>query len=495
MDRHCRFHVVTVICLSWASTLLAQEFTFRRGDADASGGVNITDAVFILDFLFRGARVPSCMDAADSNDDGAVDLSDPVRILHTLFAGEPPLQMPSDSCLPDATADDLPECSYPPCCGAGQPRVPVLFGGELGDTLRPGTVITLYGINFPQESNESQVLFTSGAFRIAGFITEVRVASQPPPCTLKPSQMDVVVPTGFSSGDIELIASGHSAGVIRAGSAPQMYAATLGFAEDWECVWHPGTIDFEEFLSRINLYGFGFDAIQEIRLEDSLGNIQRVPPSMLLHNPALRCTAESNYEALSFNLHLRLAFPSMRDNVCITVGSGQGTSNRFEVPVCNTLDVNVPVLGAVIDAVRVPLGVTTDSVAIDYRCYDSSAESTWTMEFEWTADSGENWFEALAKRNDPEHDDTSGVQCASVRFFDDNCQLPAGGTSRRFVWDAKNDPNFRAVNEGRTEDPGVPRPWTVRFRIRPVSQMGDVDSGNHIVESPDIAYVDMDEGP
>ena len=112
--------------------------------------------------------------------------------------------------------------------------------------------------------------------------------------------------------------------------------------------------------------------------------------------------------------------------------------------------------------------------------------------FEWTADAGENWFEALPKANDPEHDPTTGVRCGSVRLFDDNCQLPAGGTSRTFIWDAKADPNFRALNRARPEPPGVPRPWTVRFRIRPVSEIAAIDSGDHSVESPDIAYVDMD---
>ena len=93
--------LVILVFLALVPALPGQEFTFQRGDADASGGVNITDAVFILGFLFQGARAPTCMDAADANDDGAVDLSDPVRILNALFASEPPLQMPSDACLPD----------------------------------------------------------------------------------------------------------------------------------------------------------------------------------------------------------------------------------------------------------------------------------------------------------------------------------------------------------------------------------------------------------
>jgi hypothetical protein len=80
---------------------------FIRMDADGSETVNVTDAIAVLDFLFRGGVPPSCMDAADGNDDGEVDISDPLSILFYLFRGgitpAPPFPDPGS----DPTGDAL----------------------------------------------------------------------------------------------------------------------------------------------------------------------------------------------------------------------------------------------------------------------------------------------------------------------------------------------------------------------------------------------------
>lgn len=90
--------------------------SFRRGDANGSGDVDIADAVFVLASLFvPGASPSSCADAADANDDGAVDISDAVRLLSALFTGSSgPLPAPYPSCGPDPTADGL-DCGSSPC--------------------------------------------------------------------------------------------------------------------------------------------------------------------------------------------------------------------------------------------------------------------------------------------------------------------------------------------------------------------------------------------
>lgn len=62
---------------------------FIRGDADLSGRVNMTDAVYVLMALFMGEGPLPCLDAADANDVGRVDISDPIFILHFLFVGGP----------------------------------------------------------------------------------------------------------------------------------------------------------------------------------------------------------------------------------------------------------------------------------------------------------------------------------------------------------------------------------------------------------------------
>ena len=80
---------------------------FIRMDADGSGTVNVTDAIRVLDFLFRSGAPPACMDAADGNDDGEVDISDPVSLLLYLFVGgiTPPPPFPDPG--QDPTSDGL----------------------------------------------------------------------------------------------------------------------------------------------------------------------------------------------------------------------------------------------------------------------------------------------------------------------------------------------------------------------------------------------------
>jgi hypothetical protein len=82
-----------------------------RGDADGDGGLSLTDAVRVLEFLFL-SRELECADAADSNDDGTVSLSDCVLVLRVLFQGAAP---PWTSCSSDRTEDALPDCEGSTC--------------------------------------------------------------------------------------------------------------------------------------------------------------------------------------------------------------------------------------------------------------------------------------------------------------------------------------------------------------------------------------------
>ena len=61
--------------------------SFQRGDANNDGGEDISDAVYILLYLFS-TNQPSCMDALDCNDDGAIHISDAVFLLGYLFTGK-----------------------------------------------------------------------------------------------------------------------------------------------------------------------------------------------------------------------------------------------------------------------------------------------------------------------------------------------------------------------------------------------------------------------
>lgn len=71
----------------WITDGLIRSHVLLRGDVDQSDSRNVTDAVLILDRLFRGGDPSSCDDQSDVNDDGATDVSDAIFLLRFLFAG------------------------------------------------------------------------------------------------------------------------------------------------------------------------------------------------------------------------------------------------------------------------------------------------------------------------------------------------------------------------------------------------------------------------
>ena len=73
-----------------------------RGDADDNGAVQLTDGIFILNFLFLGGSDPTCDDAADADDSGAIQLTDGIFILNFLFLGGADTPPPGGfACGPD----------------------------------------------------------------------------------------------------------------------------------------------------------------------------------------------------------------------------------------------------------------------------------------------------------------------------------------------------------------------------------------------------------
>ena len=90
------------------------EWQFDRGDANADGQRDISDALVVLEFLFHAGEEPACLDAADADDSGAVDISDPIVLLGHLFLGAGPLPAPFPDCGA-GRAGGLGCASYPPC--------------------------------------------------------------------------------------------------------------------------------------------------------------------------------------------------------------------------------------------------------------------------------------------------------------------------------------------------------------------------------------------
>jgi hypothetical protein len=91
------------------------EYRFRRGDANADGRVDISDAIRILGYLFLGRQGMACDSAADADDSGSLDISDPIRILvHLFLSAAPPPAPGPERCGADPTKDALP-CDVSTC--------------------------------------------------------------------------------------------------------------------------------------------------------------------------------------------------------------------------------------------------------------------------------------------------------------------------------------------------------------------------------------------
>ncbi|MFN0060624.1 MAG: RHS repeat-associated core domain-containing protein [Planctomycetota bacterium] len=110
-DRRCTFGrarrrwfgvllLSTLLCVLGGSRADAGTPQFIRGDCNADGAVQISDAVFTLAYLFvPGSDLPSCTDACDVNGDLLFNISDPIYLLNYLFViASPPPPSPFPDC-------------------------------------------------------------------------------------------------------------------------------------------------------------------------------------------------------------------------------------------------------------------------------------------------------------------------------------------------------------------------------------------------------------
>ncbi len=97
--------------LTYQADIDPQEEPFLRGDANRDGAIDISDAISVLRYLFRGGDPFSCEDSADANDSGGIDLADAVYILRFLFAKGPTPPAPGPAIAGfDPTPDALGPC-------------------------------------------------------------------------------------------------------------------------------------------------------------------------------------------------------------------------------------------------------------------------------------------------------------------------------------------------------------------------------------------------
>src|SRR5262249_53589205 len=89
---------------------------FVRGDVNADGEVDLSDAVRVLRHLFLG-QPPSleCEKSADADGGGKVDLADIVHLLSYLFLSGPPPRAPHPACGAEREPTALTCGSFPRC--------------------------------------------------------------------------------------------------------------------------------------------------------------------------------------------------------------------------------------------------------------------------------------------------------------------------------------------------------------------------------------------
>lgn len=115
--------VITVTCgqhtpyQGTISLLGSGDIQFVRGDCNADGAIDLSDAIMILNYLFFEELevVPSCLKAADANASGVVDLADVIYLLSYLFRDGDAPAFPFGECGRD---DDSPRltCNAFPLC-------------------------------------------------------------------------------------------------------------------------------------------------------------------------------------------------------------------------------------------------------------------------------------------------------------------------------------------------------------------------------------------
>jgi hypothetical protein len=61
----------------------------RVGDANGDEQINVADAVYLINYIFRGGPAPYPLDLGDANCDGDVNVGDAVYLIAYVFSGGP----------------------------------------------------------------------------------------------------------------------------------------------------------------------------------------------------------------------------------------------------------------------------------------------------------------------------------------------------------------------------------------------------------------------
>ncbi|TFH64350.1 MAG: hypothetical protein E4G91_06075 [Candidatus Zixiibacteriota bacterium] len=71
----------------YSRTFAAYLLSYVCGDANADAAVDISDAVYLIAYIFSGGSAPNPVLAGDANCDSTVDISDAVYLIAYIFSG------------------------------------------------------------------------------------------------------------------------------------------------------------------------------------------------------------------------------------------------------------------------------------------------------------------------------------------------------------------------------------------------------------------------
>jgi hypothetical protein len=89
---------------------------YRRGYVNGDGRIDISDSIFVLEYLFGAGEQPTCFAAADANGDSRVDLGDAVWLLGYIFAGRARPPDPFFACGDDPQGAPRLSCESQSAC-------------------------------------------------------------------------------------------------------------------------------------------------------------------------------------------------------------------------------------------------------------------------------------------------------------------------------------------------------------------------------------------
>ncbi|MEE3296273.1 MAG: dockerin type I repeat-containing protein [Planctomycetota bacterium] len=142
---------------------------FIRGDANGDEALDISDALYILGWLFLGDADPTCLESADANDDKEINITDPSYLLAYLFVGgaEPPAPFPERG-FADGDASDCDLAEHLPVITNITVLNPAEGGGAGGRSLdlREGSRLQIDGSNLISENGRDVVVAGDASLEI-----------------------------------------------------------------------------------------------------------------------------------------------------------------------------------------------------------------------------------------------------------------------------------------------------------------------------------------